>query len=144
MMYQSTRDKSIKVTSAQAITQGISADRGLFVPETIPHLTEADVRDLCGMSYVERAQCVLSKYLTDFSADEVEECVRAAYTEQAFRCPEIAPLKRLDESAYMLELWHGPTCAFKDMALQILPHLMRVSAGKASDGEEIVILVATS
>ena len=144
MKYQSTRDKTIEVTSAQAITQGISVDRGLFVPEEIPALSQDEIRDLCGMTYAERAHLILSKYLTDFTAGEVAECVGAAYTEQAFRSPDIAPLKKLDDTAYMLELWHGPTCAFKDMALQILPHLMRVSAGKVSENEEIVILVATS
>ena len=144
MMYQSTRDKSIRVSSAQAITQGISTDRGLFVPEEIPALTPDEIRRLCDSTYAQRAQAILSKFLTDFTADEVAECVGAAYTETAFRSPQIAPLRQLDDTAYMLELWHGPTCAFKDMALQILPHLMRVSSQKVSGNEEIVILVATS
>lgn len=143
MQYQSTRNAALAVSSAQAITQGISEDGGLFVPREIPHLPMEELVRLSGCSYRERAVRVLSGFLTDFSAAEVEECVRDAYTDR-FRSPTVAPLHRLSDSAYLLELWHGPTCAFKDMALQMLPHLMRVSAGKTSEGREIVILVATS
>ncbi len=144
MLYQSTRNKELKVSSAQAIAQGISTDKGLFVPESIPQLSSEDLNALVGMGYVDRAYFVLSKYLTDFSDEEVRECVSAAYTTDKFRHEDIAPLYKLDENAHILELWHGPTCAFKDMALQILPHLMRVSVSKVAKGEEIVILVATS
>lgn len=144
MMYQSTRDKSIRVTSAQAITQGISIDKGLFVPEEIPTISLEEIKLLTDRSYVERAKYVLKKYLTDFSEEEITDCVESAYSLSKFRNSKIAPLHKYDESASLLELWHGPTCAFKDMALQILPHLMRVSATKAGKGEEIVILVATS
>ncbi|MBQ3133504.1 MAG: threonine synthase [Clostridia bacterium] len=143
MLYQSTRDSAVKVSAAQAITQGISRDGGLFVPECIPALTAEELQNLVGANYIQRATCVLGKFLTDFTADEVAECARLAYGDR-FRSPEVAPLHKLEDGAYVLELWHGPTCAFKDMALQILPHLMRVSAGKTSDGKEIVILVATS
>ena len=139
MQYHSTRDSAVSVSAARAITQGISKDGGLFVPETFPALTKEE-----NASYVERATYVLSKYLTDFTADEVKECAAAAYSEERFRSPAIAPMKKLDDGTHILELWHGPTCAFKDMALQILPHLMRVSAQKTVDGKEIVILVATS
>ena len=144
MLYQSTRDSSVKVEAAKAITQGISKDGGLFVPESIPALSREELSALVNADYAKRAVCVLGKFLTDFTADEVEECVRMAYASGRFRSPAVAPLRELEDGVYVLELWHGPTCAFKDMALQILPHLMRVSAGKTSDGKEIVILVATS
>ncbi|MGI6265277.1 MAG: threonine synthase [Acutalibacteraceae bacterium] len=144
MQYTSTRDSSIRVSAAQAIARGISAEGGLFVPETLPTLTETELSAWSKMPYEDRATAVLSKFLSDFTPDEVRECTRAAYATGRFRHPAVAPLRQLDESAHILELWHGPTCAFKDMALQILPHLMRVSAGKTAAGKEIVILVATS
>ena len=144
MLYQSTRDSSVKVSAARAITQGISKDGGLFVPESIPSLSAEELQALVSADYVQRATCVLGKFLTDFTADEVAECAQMAYASGRFRSAAVAPLHELEDGVYVLELWHGPTCAFKDMALQILPHLMRVSAGKTSDGKEIVILVATS
>lgn len=144
MMYTSTRDRSVSVSAAQAITQGISADGGLFVPEQLPQFTADDIASLVPQSYVERAVAVLSRFLTDFSEEEVRDCARSAYATGRFSAPEVAPLHTLNNGVHVLELWHGPTCAFKDMALQILPHLMRVSAQKTADGKEIVILVATS
>ncbi len=144
MQYNSTRNSGVSVDAARAITQGISKDGGLFVPDHFPTLTADEIASLVELSYVDRATYVLKKYLTDFTEEEVAECTAAAYSLERFRHEEIAPLQVLDDQAYILELWHGPTCAFKDMALQILPHLMRVSAGKTSDGQEIVILVATS
>ena len=144
MMYNSTRDSGVSVSSAQAIAQGISKDGGLFVPESLPPLSQEELRSMTARSYVERAATVLSKFLTDFSAEEVKECASLAYTQERFRSPAIAPLHTLSEGVEILELWHGPTCAFKDMALQILPHLMRVSAKKTADGKTIIILVATS
>ncbi len=144
MRYHSTRDRSISVSSAQAITQGISKEGGLFVPESIPPITEEELAALVDQPYVQRAAAVLSKYLTDFTPQEVQECAALAYTKERFRSPEIAPLRTLEDGVEILELWHGPTCAFKDMALQILPHLMRVSAGKTAGGKTIIILVATS
>lgn len=144
MQYHSTRNGEVSVSAARAITQGISRDGGLFVPETFPALTADEIVSLVDKSYVERATYVLSKYLSDFTEDEVRDCAQSAYSLERFRHEDIAPLKHLDDNAYILELWHGPTCAFKDMALQILPHLMRVSAEKTADGKEIVILVATS
>ncbi len=144
MKYFSTRDNNVGVSAAQAITQGISKDGGLFVPESFPQLNADDINSLLEKTYVERATFVLSKYLTDFTEKEVQECARAAYSLERFRHSDIAPLKSLGDNAHILELWHGPTCAFKDMALQILPHLMRVSAQKTANGKEIVILVATS
>lgn len=144
MQYNSTRDSRVSVSAAQAIAQGISREGGLFVPEALPTITKDELEALSHQSYVERATAVLSKFLTDFTPDEVAECTQAAYATGRFRSPAVAPLKELDEGEHILELWHGPTCAFKDMALQILPHLMRVSAGKTAAGKEIVILVATS
>ena len=144
MEYQSTRDSAVRVSSAQAITQGISREGGLFVPESLPVLSPEDYRSLAKKSYVERADAVLSRFLTDFTGEEIASCTRAAYTSDRFGSADVAPLHSLDDRTHILELWHGPTCAFKDMALQILPHLMRVSAGKTADGKEIVILVATS
>ncbi|MBQ2781155.1 MAG: threonine synthase [Clostridia bacterium] len=144
MNYTSTRDSRLSVTSAQAIARGISAEGGLFVPESIPTLTAEKLASLIDMPYVDRATAVLSTFLTDFTADEVADCTTSAYSTERFRHADIAPLYTLDNGVEVLELWHGPTCAFKDMALQILPHLMRVSAAKTVDGKEIIILVATS
>ncbi len=144
MMYTSTRDRSVKVSAAQAITQGISEDGGLFVPERLPQFTRDDIAAMVSQSYIDRAVTVLSRFLTDFTADEVRDCAQNAYGSGRFLAPEVAPIHTLQDGVHVLELWHGPTCAFKDMALQILPHLMRVSAGKTADGKEIVILVATS
>ncbi len=144
MMYTSTRDRAVSATAAQAITQGISNEGGLFVPQSLPQFDKAELTAMVAQSYVERAVTVLSRFLSDFSADEVRECAEAAYGTGRFLAPEVAPVHSLKDGIHVLELWHGPTCAFKDMALQILPHLMRVSAKKTSDGKEIVILVATS
>ncbi len=144
MMYHSTRNGKVAVTAAQAIAAGISEEGGLFVPEALPKLSAAELETLVPLSYVERATAVLSRFLGDFTVEEVRECATAAYTPEKFGSDHPAPLYALKDGVYIQELWHGPTCAFKDMALQILPHLMRVSAAKTADGKEIVILVATS
>ena len=144
MFYTSTRDSSVHVTASQAITAGISADGGLFVPENIPRISLDDLDRLTGVDYVERAKSILSLYLTDFTPREVDECVKGAYTGGKFSDEKIAPLVELYEGVEVLELWKGPTCAFKDMALQLLPQLLTTSAKKAAPGKEIVILVATS
>lgn len=144
MNYVSTRDKKVAVQSAGAITKGISADGGLFVPESIPALSLEDIGRIASLDYVGRAKAVLSLFLTDFSAEEIDSCVNGAYATGSFSAPDVAPLECLDDGLNILELWKGPTCAFKDMALQILPRLMTVASGKTGDGKEIVILVATS
>ncbi len=144
MNYKSTRDNTVSVTAAQAITRGLSAEGGLFVPEALPQLSAADWELLRSQSYVDRAVTVLSRFLTDFTSEEVKDCASSAYTAEHFGSTDIAPIYTLKNDTHILELWHGPTCAFKDMALQILPHLMRVSSQKTADGKEIVILVATS
>ena len=144
MFYKSTRNSSVNVSSAQAIAQGISKDGGLFVPSEIPSITLDDVKKLGKMTYAERAFFVFSKFLTDFTDAEIRYCVDNAYNDKNFDSDSIAELAHLFDGTYMLELWHGPTCAFKDMALQILPYLLTTSAKKLDLGKKIVILVATS
>lgn len=144
MYYNSTRDNSCRVTAAQAISRGISSEGGLFVPEAFPQLSMDELQGLVGKSYNEKAKAVLSKFLTDFSAEELANCVDCAYTAEKFDSGNISEIAKVGEHAYLLELWHGPTCAFKDMALQLLPHLLTVSAEKTVPGKEIVVLVATS
>ena len=143
MEYTSTRNNQIRVTAAQAIATGISPEGGLYVPTALPQLSLDDIRALVPLSYKERATKILSHFLTDFTAEEVQECCESAYGER-FDTPAIAPMHDMGDGRHILELWHGPTCAFKDMALQILPHLMRVSVSKTNPDEQIVILVATS
>ncbi len=143
MNYVSTRDKSVKVTAAQAIVQGISAEGGLFVPDTFSHFEVQDFEKMMGLDYVGRAKYVLSHFLNDFSEEEIEYCVNGAY-KGSFDNDEPAPLKDIGDNIKMLELWHGPTCAFKDLALQLLPYLLTTSAKKVSEMKKTVILVATS
>ena len=144
MKYTSTRDSSLAVDSAQAIVEGISRDGGLFVPTEIPKLTEKDLADLAGMEYADRARWVLSRFLTDWTEEELADCVQGAYGSGRFQDDNPAPLSCLDEEGCLLELWHGPTCAFKDVALQMLPRLMPLAARKCGCKEEIAILTATS
>ncbi len=143
MNYISTRDKSVKVTAAMAISQGISAEGGLFVPDTFKAFTKSDFKKLCELDYIGRANYILSSFLNDFTAQEVEYCVKGAYT-GSFQDEQPAPISLIGKNANILELWHGPTCAFKDLALQVLPYLLTTSAKKVSSGKKIVILVATS
>ncbi len=144
MFYKSTRNSGVKVTSAEAITQGISSEGGLFVPESIPELSLEDIKALGGMSYADRAAFVFAKYLTDFTDAEIHYCTDNAYSTKNFETESIAEIAHLFSGTYMLELWHGPTCAFKDMALQILPYFLTTSAKKINLDKKIVILVATS
>ncbi len=144
MYYNSTRNSDVKVTSAEAITQGISAEGGLFVPESIPQLTAADIKAIGDMKYSDRAAFVFSKFLTDFTDAEIHYCTDNAYSTKNFETDNIAEIAHLFSGTYMLELWHGPTCAFKDMALQILPYFLTTSAKKIKLDKKIVILVATS
>ena len=144
MFYTSTRDKSLKVTSAEAITKGISEEGGLFVPCEIPQVDLDFIASMKDMSYIERAKKVLALYLTDFTADEIASFVEGAYREGKFSSDEVAPVVNLHDNVNILELWHGPTCAFKDMALQLLPYLLIGSSKKTLKDKEIVILVATS
>lgn len=144
MQYQSTRNKSLSVSSAEAIKTGLSADGGLFVPESIPSVSLGEIGEMADMSYKMRAYAILSKFLTDYTPDELKECINNAYTKEKFETENIAPVYKLNDSQYFLELWHGPTCAFKDMALQILPHLLTKAMKKTNEDNDVVILVATS
>ena len=141
LLYKSTRSNDVEVTASQAILKGLADDGGLFVPESLPAL-EADMDTLAGMSYQETASEVMRQFLTDFTEEELKDCIAKAYDEK-FDTKEIAPLVKKDE-AYYLELFHGKTIAFKDMALSILPHLLTTSAKKNQVKNEIVILTATS
>ena len=144
MNYASTRNSSLNVSSAHAIVKGLSDEGGLYVPENIPAFTDEEIKALCGKSYTERAFAVFSKFLTDFTEEELRHCVESAYNTKNFDTDNIAEISKLNNGEYILELWHGPTCAFKDMALQILPYLLTTSAKKTVDGKQIAILVATS
>ena len=144
MNYASTRNSSLKATSAHAIVKGLSDEGGLFVPESIPALTKEEIMSFGDKKYSERAFEVFSKYLTDFTAEELKNCVESAYNTKNFDSENIAEITKLNGGRYVLELWHGPTCAFKDMALQILPYLLTTSAKKEVSGKQIAILVATS
>ena len=144
MFYTSTRNNNVKVTASKAITDGISPDGGLYIPESIPQLSADEIKALCAVDYKERAKKVLGLYLTDFSKEELDYCVEGAYKDGKFASEFVAPVVKLHDNVSILELFKGPTCAFKDMALQILPYLLTVSAKKNLDNKEIVILVATS
>ncbi|MCH5193087.1 MAG: threonine synthase [Oscillospiraceae bacterium] len=144
MYYKSTRNSSVNISSAEAIVQGISADGGLFVPSEIPPITMDEIIKLGDMSYSERAAYIFAKYLTDFTEAEIKYCTDNAYNDKKFATDNIAEMSHLFDGTYILELWHGPTCAFKDMALQILPYLLTTSAKKINIDKKIVILVATS
>ncbi len=144
MFYNSTRNSGVKVSSAEAITQGISAEGGLFVPESVPELTLDEIKAVGDMKYADRAAFVFSKFLTDFTEAEIHYCTDNAYSDRNFETESIAEIAHLFDGTYMLELWHGPTCAFKDMALQILPYFLTTSAKKINLDKKIVILVATS
>jgi threonine synthase len=145
MNYSSTRNSNIKVTSAEAIIKGLSDEGGLFVPEKLPKLTESDMKYLGKMNYAERARLILKKFLTDFTDEELKSAANSAYN-QNFAVENAAQLSQLYPDCYILELFHGPTCAFKDMALQLLPHLMTASAAKSETarGKQIAVLCATS
>ena len=141
MFYRSTRDDSVKVTASQAILKGLAADGGLFVPESIPSLDKS-LEELSKMNYKEVAYEVMKLMLDDFTEEELKSCIDRAY-DSKFDTEEMTPLVKV-ENEYFLELFHGATIAFKDMALSILPHLLTTSAKKNNVKNEIVILTATS
>ena len=143
MNYISTRTvDGEKRSAAYVIKKGLAEDGGLYIPENIPALDEVAVTALCGMSYTERAAYILSLFLTDYSEQELKTAAEEAYSADKFGGPA-APIARVGES-YFLELWHGPTSAFKDMALQIMPRLLSLSLGKTNETKDAFILVATS
>ena len=141
LLYKSTRDAEKTVTASQAILKGLADDGGLFVPVSIPKLP-VSLGELKEMTYQEIAYTVMKEFLTDFTEEELKSCIAKAY-DSKFDTEEIAPLAKV-ENAYYLELFHGATIAFKDMALSILPHLLTTSAKKNQVKNEIVILTATS
>ncbi|MBO4426372.1 MAG: threonine synthase [Clostridiales bacterium] len=146
MNYISTRGYDKKYSAAEAIITGIAPDGGLFVPETIPAISKDEIEEMKNMQFFQLSARVLSKFLTDFTEDELLEYTAAAYSEEKWGENPI-PLVQLNaynDREYILELWHGPTCAFKDVALQLLPHLMTASVKKTGINKKICILTATS
>ena len=144
MMYQSTRDPAHKkYSAAEVIKMGLAPDGGLFIPETIPALTADEISALCADSYPVRAAKILGKFLTDYTYEELLSDCTAAYAESSFP-GGAAPLVSVKENVYSLELWHGPTAAFKDMALQIMPRLLSRALVKTGETHDALILVATS
>lgn len=143
MSFFSTRGGAC-VTASQAILHGLASDGGLYVPAMFPPISRKKLTELAGMDYCQRASTILRTFLEDFSIPEINAAVNSAYAPDKFDDAAIAPLKRLDSGTYVLELFHGPTLAFKDMALQLLPHLTALSARKNGEEREISILVATS
>ena len=147
MNYQCTRNSAEHVSAAQAIAQGISEDGGLFVPESLPQYDSSVLEGMKDGTYLDRAERILGDFLTDFTPEEIRECVKKAYGGEKFSGGHPAPLVELPNCpapVHLLELWHGPTCAFKDMALQLLPHLLTKSLQKIHSDKTAVILVATS
>lgn len=143
MKYISTRNKNLELTSSQAITKGLSDDGGLFCPENFPKITNDELIYLCNCDYIKKTEFVFSKFLSDYTQEEISNVSKKAY-ETNFERKEIAPIVKTEENTYILELFHGPTCAFKDMALQMLPHLMTTSLKKIGEKRTACILVATS
>ena len=141
LLYNSTRNAEKKVTASEAILKGLADDGGLFVPEYIPKL-DVTMEELKSMSYQETAYAVMKQFLTDFTEEELKHCINSAY-DSKFDTEVIAPLVKVEDT-YHLELFHGATIAFKDMALSILPHLLTTAAKKNGVTKEIVILTATS
>ncbi len=143
MLFVSTRGKTDMVCSAHAITRGLAHDGGLFVPQKFPELSLGEIVSMRGLTYRERAVAVLSLFLTDYSKEELFECADVAYAEAKFGSDPV-PLVQVKNNTDVLELWHGPTSAFKDIALQILPHLLTKAMAKTGEHNKVVILVATS
>ena len=139
--YESTRGGQKGVTASQAILQGLAKDGGLFMPNQFPRLDKS-LKELAPLSYQETAYEIMKLFLTDYTEEELKDCIAKAY-DSKFDTEEIAPLAKAD-GTYFLELYHGNTIAFKDMALSILPYLMTTAARKNHVDKEIVILTATS
>ena len=143
MQYFSTRNEKERYSAAQAMAMGLAPDGGLFVPETIPAVSPEELQKLCTMDYRGRAVDIMQRFLEEFSREELQDFAALAYAEN-YDHPEIAPLHFTDDATAYLELWHGPTCAFKDMALQMLPYLLTSSLKKNGEERQVCILVATS
>lgn len=146
MKYISTRGYEGRFSAQEAIIKGIAPDGGLFVPESIPQLSDEDIEQMKNMRFCEISARVLSKFLEDFSENELLEYTRQAYSEEKWgeNPVPLVQLNSYNEREYILELWHGPTCAFKDVALQLLPYLMTASIRKTGESKKICILTATS
>ncbi len=144
MQYCSTRNSEYLVSDAEAIVAGLAPDGGLFVPVGIPAFDEGELEELCSASYPERAARVMAHFLTSFTYDELLSYTSRAYSFEKFPAEGTAPVVKTGEGEYILELFHGPTCAFKDFALQMLPFLLSASLKKTGVNEEVMILVATS
>ena len=142
MKYVSTRSSERKVDAAQAIVAGLSHEGGLYVPESFPQFSENTIGAMAGLTYAQRAKQVMGAYLTDYTDEEMQACVDEAYTNGRF-AGEPAPVKKVQDM-HVMELWHGPTHAFKDMALQMLPRLMTRAIRKTGVDKQVFILVATS
>lgn len=143
MEFCSTRNRDLRVTSAQAILQGLAPDGGLFVPVELPVFSSGQLEEMTQQDYRQVALTVLSAFLTDYSEEELRGFVNEAYGSR-FDTPEVAPLRKFRDNTWSLELWHGPTCAFKDFALQMLPRLLPAAAAKCGVDKTVAILVATS
>ena len=144
MYYVSTRNKADRRTAAEAIEKGLALDGGLMTPEVLPKLSHNALDTMKEMSYQQRAVYVMNAYLDDFTSSELAGFAAKAYGGNKFDVKEVAPVRQVDGNTYCLELWHGPTCAFKDMALQMLPHLLTASLKKNQENKTVCILVATS
>ena len=142
MKYTSTRDNSVSISSAEAIVKGISPEGGLFVPVQFPKIDGKTIEDMIDMEYPQRAAFILNKYLDDFTYDELLSYAEAAYAK--FEDGDAAPVVALDDNFFILELWHGPTHAFKDIALTLLPYLLTAAKKKIGNDKKTLILVATS
>lgn len=144
MNYLSTRNRDLRMSAPQAIAKGLAPDGGLMTPAVLPRLPASAVETMKGMSYQQRVVYIMNSFLEGFAASELTVFASEAYGGGKFSHEDIAPLHKLDDSTYCLELWHGPTCAFKDMALQILPYLLTASVEKTDEKKTVCILVATS
>ena len=144
MHYYSTRDRALRYTAAEAVKLGLSREGGLLTPTQIPQMDRAFLENLLTADYQERAAQVMALYLTDYTLDELRSFAKNAYGPDKFDTPAVAPVRTVDESTHCLELWHGPTSAFKDMALQMLPQLLSASLGKTGEDKTVCILVAPS
>ncbi|MDD3165125.1 MAG: threonine synthase [Oscillospiraceae bacterium] len=145
MRYVSTRNSALHLQASEAIVMGLSRDGGLFLPEQIPNLSPAQLEQLSKMNYQQRAVAVMKLFLDEFSEEELAGFAQKAYQSPGkFDHSDVAPLVKMDEKTHIMELWHGPTSAFKDMALQTLPYLLTASLTKTGEEKTVCILVATS
>ena len=144
MNYLSTRNRDLRMSASQAIAKGLAPDGGLLTPAVLPRLPASAVETMKAMSYQQRVVYIMNSFLEGFAASELATYAAEAYGGGKFSHEDVTPVHKLDDSTYCLELWHGPTCAFKDMALQILPYLLTASLEKNDEKKSVCILVATS